>query len=133
MLAGGAVVLALILWVPIDRGLDNFPYYEAHGLSILALANREWAWPLDRIENALVVLVLLANALLLLVGDTAPSPGAVARGPGRDRRGGGAARVEPHGGGLRVDRGARLQRAASSGTSPSRTTGSTTLREGAAS
>ena len=43
--------------MPLDRGLDNFPYYEAHGLSILALANREWAWPLGRIENALVVAV----------------------------------------------------------------------------
>ena len=68
VLGAGAAVLGLILWVPIDRGLDNFPYYEAHGLSILALANREWAWPLDRIENALVVLVILATALLMLVG-----------------------------------------------------------------
>ena len=34
--------------------LDNFPYYEAHGLAILALANREFAWPLDRIESVAV-------------------------------------------------------------------------------
>ena len=64
----GAVVLVLVAWVPIERGLDSFPYYEAHGLSILALANREWAWPLGRIENVLVVVTLVATALLLLLG-----------------------------------------------------------------
>ena len=51
VIAAGAAVLAMIVSVPIDRGLDNFPYYEAHGLAILALANREWAWPLGRVEN----------------------------------------------------------------------------------
>ena len=68
VLVAGAGVLAMIAWVPIDRGLDNFPYYEAHGLSILALANREWAWPLERIENALVVVTLVATALVVLLG-----------------------------------------------------------------
>jgi hypothetical protein len=67
VIAGGAV-LGLIVWVPIERGLDNFPYYEAHGLAILALANREWAWPLGRIETALEVLTLACILLLLLVG-----------------------------------------------------------------
>jgi hypothetical protein len=67
LVAGGAV-LGLVAWVPLNRGLDNFPYYEAHGLSILALANREWAWPLERIENALVVATLLATAVLVLLG-----------------------------------------------------------------
>jgi hypothetical protein len=68
VIAAGTVVLGLIVWVPIDRGLDNFPYYEAHGLAILALANREWAWPLGRIENALEVLTVACVVLLLLVG-----------------------------------------------------------------
>ena len=68
VVVAGAAVLAMIAWVPIDRGLDNFPYYEAHGLSILALANREWAWPLERIENALVVVTLVATALVALLG-----------------------------------------------------------------
>jgi hypothetical protein len=68
VVAAGAVVLGLIVWVPIDRGLDNFPYYEAHGLAILALANREWAWPLGRIETAVEVLTLAATGLLMLVG-----------------------------------------------------------------
>lgn len=66
----GAVVLGMIMWVPIDRGIDNFPYYEAHGLSILALANREWAWPVGRIDTAIVVLTIAAVALLLAVGTT---------------------------------------------------------------
>ena len=38
----GRVVVAIIA-TPIDRGVDQFPYYEAHGLSILAFLNREWA------------------------------------------------------------------------------------------
>jgi len=68
VLVAGAAVLALVVWVPIERGLDNFPYYEAHGLAILALANREWAWPVGRIETALEVLTVAAAGLLLLVG-----------------------------------------------------------------
>jgi hypothetical protein len=66
VLVGGAAVLGLIVWVPLDRGLDNFPYYEAHGLAILALPNREWNWPLDRIEAVVVVLTLVSVAALLL-------------------------------------------------------------------
>jgi hypothetical protein len=66
VVVSGAVVLGLVVWTPIERGLDNFPYYEAHGLAILALANREWAWPKDRIAIALVVLVILSVVLLLL-------------------------------------------------------------------
>ena len=68
VLVAGAVVLGLVAWVPIARGLDNFPYYEAHGLSILALANREWGWPLGRIEDVLVVITLVATALVALLG-----------------------------------------------------------------
>ena len=67
VLVSAAAVLGLIVWTPIDRGLDNFPYYEAHGLAILALANREWHWPRDRIETALVLVTLLSAVLLLVV------------------------------------------------------------------
>ena len=67
VVVSGLVVLGLIVWTPIDRGLDNFPYYEAHGLAILALANREWHWPRDRIETTLVLLTLVSTAVLLLV------------------------------------------------------------------
>jgi len=68
VIVAGAAVLGLVVWVPIERGLDSFPYYEAHGLAILALANREWAWPLGRIETALEVLTVASVALLLVVG-----------------------------------------------------------------
>jgi hypothetical protein len=84
VVAGAAAVLAMIVWVPIDRGVDSFPYYEAHGLAILALANREWSWPLGRIDTALVVVTLVTAALLALAGTplrrrvaTAASPLAV--------------------------------------------------------
>ena len=66
VVVSGVVVLGLIVWTPIDRGLDNFPYYEAHGFAILALANREWHWPRDRIAIALVVIAILAVVLLVL-------------------------------------------------------------------
>jgi hypothetical protein len=68
VVAGSAAVLAMVVWVPVDRGIDNFPYYEAHGLAILALVNREWSWPLGRIETALVVVVLIAAVALALAG-----------------------------------------------------------------
>ncbi len=68
VVAGAGVVLAMIVWVPVDRGIDSFPYYEAHGLAILALANREWSWPLDRIETALVLATLVSGVLLVVAG-----------------------------------------------------------------
>ena len=68
VITAGAAVLAMIMSVPIDRGLDNFPYYEAHGLAILALANREWAWPLGRVDTALIVVAVACTGLLLLCG-----------------------------------------------------------------
>ena len=68
VIVAGAAVLGMVAWVPIDRGLDNFPYYEAHGLSILALANREFAWPLGTIENVLLVATLVATATLAVLG-----------------------------------------------------------------
>lgn len=40
--------------------LDSFPYYEAHGLSIAAFANRKLGWPEGRIEVALIVVCALA-------------------------------------------------------------------------
>ena len=68
VVVAGAAVLGLVIWVPIERGLDNFPYYEAHGLAILALANREWAWPLGRIETAVEALTVVGTVVVLLVG-----------------------------------------------------------------
>ena len=81
VVVAGVLVLGMIAWVPIDRGIDNFPYYEAHGLSILALANREWAWPIGRIDTALVVLTIGAVTLLLVVGTTLRARFAASVGP----------------------------------------------------
>jgi hypothetical protein len=63
-LVAGAIVLWTVLEVP--KKLD-YPYYESHGLAILALANRLWAWPVERIEHATVVGVLLGTALVAVL------------------------------------------------------------------
>lgn len=63
----GAATLVLVVAVPIDRGLDSFPYYEAHGLSILALANRELVWDAATIDTVLVVLVITVAAVLAVL------------------------------------------------------------------
>ena len=41
----------------------QYPYYEAHGLAILAFANRELGWSEDTIGDALVVVSLVALAI----------------------------------------------------------------------
>ncbi len=65
LVGSGAAVLALVVATPIDRGINSFPYYEAHGLAILALLNRELAWPIGRIDTALVIAVVVATAALV--------------------------------------------------------------------
>ena len=59
-----AIALAAVLTVYVvattPLHLDNYPYYEAHGLSIAAFANRELGWPEGRIETALIVVCALA-------------------------------------------------------------------------
>ena len=59
----GAGLLTLYVVVGTPLRLDQYPYYEAHGLSIAAFANRELGWPEGRIEAALVVVCLLALAV----------------------------------------------------------------------
>ena len=58
----GAAVVTLYVVAGTPLRLDQYPYYEAHGLAIAALANRELTWPEGRIEAALVVVCLLALA-----------------------------------------------------------------------
>jgi hypothetical protein len=41
----------------------QYPYYEGHGLAILAFANRELGWSEGKIEDALIVLSLVAVAI----------------------------------------------------------------------
>ena len=48
--------------------LDLYPYYEAHGLSIAALANRIPRWPADTIETALVLVALGSGLALVALG-----------------------------------------------------------------
>ncbi|GIU93875.1 MAG: hypothetical protein KatS3mg012_0332 [Gaiellaceae bacterium] len=64
--AAAAVAGYVVLTVPIQL---EHPYYEAHGLAILAFANRELGWPEGRIETAIAVafLVALTTAVALRV------------------------------------------------------------------
>jgi hypothetical protein len=61
----GAAVFTLWVVTAVPLRLGEYPYYEAHGLSMAALANRELGWPEGRIEDALVVTCVLALALVL--------------------------------------------------------------------
>jgi len=45
----------------------DYPYYEAHGLAILAFANRELGWSDGKIDDALVVVSLVAVAIAVAV------------------------------------------------------------------
>ena len=48
--------------------LDLYPYYEAHGLAIAALANRIPRWPADTIETVLVIVALCSGLALVALG-----------------------------------------------------------------
>jgi hypothetical protein len=61
----GAAVVVIYVVAATPLKLTTFPYYEAHGLAIAALANREWRWPEGRIQNALVVACLAALAAVV--------------------------------------------------------------------
>jgi hypothetical protein len=79
-LAGAAVVtLYVVTGTPLR--LDQYPYYEAHGLAVAALANREFRWPEALIQAALVVVVALALAAGIafrVLSSRSPAFGAVA-------------------------------------------------------
>jgi hypothetical protein len=65
---GWSIALAAlaVLWVVTATPIElAYPYYEAHGLAILAFANRELGWPEERIGSALLVVFLLALAVVL--------------------------------------------------------------------
>lgn len=63
LLAGAATLWAV---VEMPKKLD-YPYYEAHGLSMLALANRLFRWPLERISHGVVLGAIVATALILVL------------------------------------------------------------------
>jgi hypothetical protein len=83
----GAAVFTLWVVTAVPLRLGEYPYYEAHGLSMAALANRELGWPQGRIEDALVVTCVLALAFVLALrfvrrGSTAFAAIAAAAGVG---------------------------------------------------
>ena len=45
--------------------LNNYPYYEAHGLAIAAFANRVWGWPESWIRVALVTVCVVAVVVVI--------------------------------------------------------------------
>ncbi len=57
----GAALFTLIVVALTPLHLDTYPYYEAHGLSIAALANRELGWSEGVIEGVLVAAVVVAG------------------------------------------------------------------------
>ncbi|MDQ3672149.1 MAG: hypothetical protein M3364_06900 [Actinomycetota bacterium] len=63
-LAGGAA-LAVYLVSETPLRLDQYPYYEARGLSMATFANRELGWAEGTIENALLVAALIAVAIVV--------------------------------------------------------------------
>ncbi len=64
-----AIAIAAVVTVYVVNAVPvvlQYPYYEAHGLAILAFANRELTWSSGRIEDALLVVSLLAVALAVV-------------------------------------------------------------------
>ncbi|HET6623152.1 MAG TPA: hypothetical protein VFG70_01370, partial [Gaiellaceae bacterium] len=61
----GATAFTLFVVASTPLHLENYPYYEAHGLSIAAFANRELSWPEGRIEAGLLVVCGLALAFVV--------------------------------------------------------------------
>jgi hypothetical protein len=63
--AATGVALFLVVHVPLR--LDQYPYYEAHGLAILAFLNRVFTLPEGTIQTVLIVTTLVSGSLLVLV------------------------------------------------------------------
>jgi hypothetical protein len=61
----GATAFTLFVVASTPLHLENYPYYEAHGLAIAAFANRELSWPEGRIETGLLVVCGLALAFVI--------------------------------------------------------------------
>ena len=63
-----ATAFAVYLVSATPYHLDQYPYYEAHGLAIAALANRIPRWPAETIEAVLVVVALGSGLALVALG-----------------------------------------------------------------
>ena len=65
VVAAGCLGLYLVVTMPYS--LAQYPNYEAHGLSILAFANRIFRWPEDTIEQFLIGMTVVVTIILALV------------------------------------------------------------------
>ncbi|MBA3333739.1 MAG: hypothetical protein H0U30_07105 [Actinobacteria bacterium] len=61
----GATVFTVYVVTEVPLRLDNYPYYEAHGLSLPAFLNREWGWPEGRIESTLLIACFVSVGILV--------------------------------------------------------------------
>jgi hypothetical protein len=61
----GATLLALWVVTVVPLRLDQYPYYEAHGLAIATFANRELGWSEGAIEGVLVAACIVSLAVVV--------------------------------------------------------------------
>jgi hypothetical protein len=61
----GATLVTLYVIVVVPLRLDQYPYYEAHGLAIATFANRELGWTEELIEGVLIAVCLLSLAVVV--------------------------------------------------------------------
>ncbi len=65
VVAAGCLAFYLVRSTPYS--LTQYPNYEAHGLAIIAFANRIFKWPEADIEQALIVVTVVGTAVLVLL------------------------------------------------------------------
>src|SRR5262249_12543947 len=61
----GAAIFTIYVVAATPLHLDTYPYYEPHGLSIAALANRKLHWSEGTIEGALVAVCVVALVVVV--------------------------------------------------------------------
>jgi hypothetical protein len=61
----GATIFTIYVVAATPLHLDNYPYYEAHGLSMAALANRKLGWSEGTIEGVLIALCVVALVVVV--------------------------------------------------------------------
>ena len=61
----GAAVFTIYVVAATPLHLDTYPYYEAHGLSIAAFANRKLGWSEGTIETALIAVCVVALVVVV--------------------------------------------------------------------
>jgi hypothetical protein len=63
----GAAAFTIYVVTAAPLRLDQYPYYEAHGLSIAAFANRVFHWDERKIENTLVAVCVVALLVVVVL------------------------------------------------------------------